>query len=143
MDAVVRVGIGVVVVQDGKVLLGQRKNSHGAGSWSLPGGHLEIGESFQECARREVFEETGLHVSDIIQGPTSNDIFLAEQKHYVTIVMVARGVQGTPRVCEPHKCSRWEWFAPNNLPSPLFLPLENCIKNGLDFQQYIRIGHTT
>ena len=58
-----RVGIGVVVMKDGRVLLGRRKGSHGAGEYAYPGGHLEHLESFAECAVREVREETGLEIS--------------------------------------------------------------------------------
>jgi ADP-ribose pyrophosphatase YjhB (NUDIX family) len=48
------VGLGVLVVRDGKVLVGQRRGSLGAGEYALPGGHLEHGEGFEECAAREV-----------------------------------------------------------------------------------------
>lgn len=45
-----QVGVGVLILRDGKVLLGRRKGSHGAGCWSAPGGHLEFGEVVEDCA---------------------------------------------------------------------------------------------
>ena len=51
------IGVAVIVVREGRVLLGKRKNAHGAGTWQFPGGHLEYGESIEDCARRELFEE--------------------------------------------------------------------------------------
>ena len=56
-----RVGVAVFVINEkGHVLVGKRIGSHGAGTLALPGGHLELHESFHECAARETFEETGL-----------------------------------------------------------------------------------
>lgn len=60
-----QVGVGVLILRDGKVLLGRRKGSHGAGCWSAPGGHLEFGEAVEDCALREALEETGLALSDM------------------------------------------------------------------------------
>ena len=60
-----KVGLGVMVVKDGKVLLGKRKGSHGQGEYAWPGGHMEYMESFEECAKREVKEETGIEIADI------------------------------------------------------------------------------
>jgi 8-oxo-dGTP diphosphatase len=62
MNPVVRVGIGVFVWKDGKFLMGKRLGSHGSGTWSIPGGHLEFDETWQQCAVREVLEETGLKI---------------------------------------------------------------------------------
>ena len=63
-----------------------RLGSHGSGSFALPGGHLELGESFEDCARREVLEETGLHLGAVWFETAINSIFSAES-HYVTIFM--------------------------------------------------------
>lgn len=128
-----KVGIGVIVIKDNQILLGKRKNAHGAGFWSPPGGHLEFGESFEECARRELLEETGLEIKDIIQRPITNDIFVPENKHYITISMITKYDQGQPQVLEPNKCEGWYWFEMNNLPSPLFLPFSNLLKQGFKF----------
>src|ERR1700756_2911768 len=89
-----QVGVGAIVVKDGKVLLGRRKGSHGEGSWSFPGGHLEFGESIEDCVRREVLEETGITLKNIRMGPFTNDIFEAEHKHYVTLFAVADYASG-------------------------------------------------
>ncbi len=62
-----KVGVGVIVVKEGKVLLLQRKNSHGSGTWCFPGGHLEYGESLEECAKREVLENNIPNCSETCQ----------------------------------------------------------------------------
>ncbi|WP_155486963.1 nucleotide triphosphate diphosphatase NUDT15, partial [Vibrio harveyi] len=62
MDKAVRVGVAAVIVREGRVLLGERIGSHGAHTWATPGGHLEWGESIEDCAKRETLEETGLVV---------------------------------------------------------------------------------
>ena len=56
------VGVGAVIVQDGKVLLVKRRYEPLAGRWSLPGGTLELGETLAEGVAREMREETGLEV---------------------------------------------------------------------------------
>lgn len=126
----VETGIGVIVLQKGKVLLGKRINSHGEGTWSFPGGHLEMFETWEECARREVFEEANLKVNSLKFVAVTNDIFQIEKKHYVTIFLIADSFEGILKVKEPDKCERWEWFEWDNLPSPLFLPIQNLIKQG-------------
>ena len=73
------VGVGVIVLRDGLVLLGERIGSHGSRTWALPGGHLEFGETVEQCAAREVREETGLELQDIKVGPYSSDLFASEQ----------------------------------------------------------------
>ena len=127
------IGIGVILIRNQKILLGKRRNAHGAGSWCCPGGHLEYGESFETCARREVREETGLEIENIRCGTFTNDLFTAEGKHYVTLFMLADCPRGTPRVREPEKCETWAWFSGKALPRPLFLPLENLLAAGLPF----------
>ena len=65
--------------------MGKRKGSHGEGTWSVPGGHLEFGETIENCAKREVYEETGLVITDVTVAGITNDIFSEEETHYITI----------------------------------------------------------
>lgn len=120
----VRVGIAVFVFKDGKFLMAQRHGAHGPGTWSVPGGHLEFGESFEETARREVKEETGLEITNIRFGAVTNDHFKSDQKHYVTIWMLSDWSAGTEEITEPDKCLAQQWHTFADLPSPLFAPWE-------------------
>jgi 8-oxo-dGTP diphosphatase len=122
------VGVGVFVRHNGKILLGKRRGSHGEGAWALPGGHLEFVEELFECVRREVLEETNLSVDRIAFGTATNDIFRAEHRHYVTLYMVCDYAGGELQTRETEKCERWQWFGWDELPRPLFLPLENLLK---------------
>lgn len=122
-----RIGVGVLIFRDGKILLGRRLGSHGEGDWSAPGGHLEFGETPQQCAAREVLEETGLILGATTLGPFTNDVFYSEQKHYVTLFVLAHAASGTPQRCEPEKCAGWQWFDPADLPQPLFAPLRSLL----------------
>jgi 8-oxo-dGTP diphosphatase len=122
------VGVGVIVIRNNKMLLGQRVNAHGNHTYNFPGGHLEFGESIETCAKREVLEETGLKVDKIIVGPFTNDIFKEENKHYVTIFALCESKTGEPKVMELEKCTGWDWYDWNHLPQPLFLPIQNLLK---------------
>ena len=123
-------GIGIVVVRDGKVLLLRRAGSHGAGTWSLPGGHLEHGETWEACARREVEEETGLRIQGIRFVGATNDVFSKEGKHYVTLFVQTEAIEGEPEIKEPHKATDMGWFSWESLPEELFLPLKNLRAQG-------------
>lgn len=129
-----RIGLGVLVFNhSNQILLGKRKNAHGASSWAPPGGHLEFGESLEECAIREVLEETDL----VIETPTfiaiTNDIFKEENKHYVSILMKANVDEyQVVQNLEPHKVEDWQWFSLQELPEHLFLPLKQ-LSSGLAY----------
>ncbi|XQF90743.1 nucleotide triphosphate diphosphatase NUDT15 [Pseudoalteromonas espejiana] len=127
MNNTVRVGVAVIIMRQNTILLGERKGAHGANTWATPGGHLEFGESVEHCAIREVCEETGLNVSKITKLDFTNDIFSAENKHYITLYVKADYEGGEPVLKEPNKCIQWRWCDINNLPSPLFTSLKNYL----------------
>lgn len=131
-----RVGIGVFVFKDGMFLMQKRQGSHGAGKWSVPGGHLEFGESFEDTAHREVKEETGIEITNIRFGAVTNDLFIDEHKHYVTIWMLCDWKSGEVKNMEPDKCTAQEWHTFEDLPSPLFLPWNQLFKS--EFLESVR-----
>src|ERR1700722_4688019 len=94
-----RVGGGVFVFKDGKTLLGKRKGSHGASQWAPPGGHLEFGEEVEECATRELAEETGLKASSVKMAFWTNDM-MDQNKHYVTLCTIVDQFEGEPQLLE-------------------------------------------
>ncbi len=125
-----KVGLGVYIRKDGKILLGKRKNTHGAGTWSAPGGHLEMNETWEECAKRETLEETGLEIENVRFMTATNDVFPDVGKHYITLAMAADWKSGEPQNREPEKCEGWDWFAWDELPEPLTIYFANFIKTG-------------
>lgn len=132
------VGVAVFVIKEGKFLIGKRKSALAYGTLALPGGHLEFGESFEECARREVFEETGIQIKNIIRATITNDLFVQENKQYITIFMVAEYDSGIVQTCEPDKCEGWDWVAWKEMPlESAMLSLKNLTKEGFDLQNYL------
>lgn len=113
------VGVGVMIVRDGRVLLHRRKGSHGAGEYSFPGGHLEHLESFEDCARREVREECGIEIANVRFQFLSN-VRTYAPKHYVHVGLIADWAAGEPQVLEPDRVESWGWYDPAELPEPLF-----------------------
>jgi 8-oxo-dGTP diphosphatase len=127
-----KVGVAVCIINNNKILLGNRINYHGNNTWAFPGGHLEFSESFEECSIREVKEETSIDIKNIRFLSITNDVFKKEKKHYITIFMVADYFSGEVKIMEPNKCREWKWFNWNNLPQPLFLPIKNLIKQKIN-----------
>jgi 8-oxo-dGTP diphosphatase len=116
------VGVAVFVWKDGKFIMGQRIGTHGKNTWSIPGGHLEMSETIEEAAEREVMEETGMKVQNIRFLAITNDIFPATNKHYVSIWVEADWSEGEPVVNEPDTYVKFQWKDFQNLPTPLFEP---------------------
>lgn len=129
-----KVGIGVLVLKNKKVLLTKRKRAHGSGEWTCPGGHLEFGESIEECARRECKEEAGIEIKNVKFIRLSN--LKKYDKHYMDIGIMAEWASGRPKRMEPGKSGNWDWYDMENLPRPLFGAIEQtleALKTGRNF----------
>jgi 8-oxo-dGTP diphosphatase len=139
--SVVRVGVAAMVVRGGKVLVGKRlSKTHGDCTYQFPGGHLELGESWAECAARETLEETDLDIPAAAFKfvTATNDVFEPNDKgtkgrHYVTVYMRCELADDDTRVAvsaEPDKCEFWKWFGWKDYPSPRFLGTQLLIDTG-------------
>jgi ADP-ribose pyrophosphatase YjhB (NUDIX family) len=92
------IGVGAVVIENGKILLVKRAFDPGAGKWSVPGGLVELGEKLSEACAREAEEETGLRVQvlelinvfDMIEKEDSGKI----KYHYVLVEFLVKPVSG-------------------------------------------------
>jgi len=142
MEPRVGAGIGIIIIRNGKVLLGRRTEDvskgttelHGEGTWTLPGGKLQFHESFEVAARREIEEETGIYAKKLEVISVTND--MVPDKHFVTIGLLCRDFEGEPKVMEPEEITEWRWFDFNDLPKPIFSPSEKLIRNYLTKKFY-------
>ncbi|BAW18976.1 hypothetical protein [Ralstonia phage RP12] len=127
----VKVGVAVLVVRNNRVLLGRRIGSHGAGTWGLPGGKPEAGETTVACGARELTEETSMEAGIVRETQvTTRDFFKETSTCWETHFVEAYFVKGEPVVCEPNKCVVWGWFEWDKLPENLFPPLRSLVEKG-------------
>ena len=127
------VGFGVMILKDGKVLLGKRNDDpekassalHGEGTWTMPGGKLHFGETFEQGAQREVMEETGIKTNRMKLISLANNI--VPDAHFVTVGFLCDDFSGEPEVMEPEEITEWQWFDTNNLPKPIFPPSQEVL----------------
>ena len=139
-NGIVKVGFGVMLLREGKVLLGKRHDDpekadsdlHGAGTWTMPGGKLHFGETFEEGAMRETLEEIGIKIEEkkLKVISVSND--MVEDAHFITLGFLCEDFDGEARVLEPDEITKWQWFDLDDLPTPLYFPSEKILKNYQD-----------
>lgn len=113
-----------------EVLLSRRLAGYGKGAYSLPGGKLRPDESVQECAARELFEETTLVIRQ--SRPVSLHITRLPGKPRVLSVSVLAECEGEPKLREPYENTGWSWFDLDSLPHPLFEPTRIAIDDYLN-----------
>ena len=125
-----KVGVAVLVLKGEAVLVGKRRAGTGPGTWSVPGGLIDFGETFEECAARELREETGLTVRRSSFVTAASDVMPQYGDHSVTVWMYAAEWSGELRNASPEEHSTWEWRTWSDLPRPLYPSLENFVSSG-------------
>ncbi len=140
MQNTIKVGIGVMILDGDKILLGHRATNkvdtggiYETDCWTLPGGKQEYNETFFEGAKREVKEETNLDVDQLELFGAADDI--QPDRHYITMHVIARSFSGDLKVMEPKKEDKWRWFPLDNLPNNLYTPSEKFINTYLESQK--------
>jgi 8-oxo-dGTP diphosphatase len=137
-DKIIKVGCEGIIEDSGKILLGLRKNCYGAGSWGLPGGHMEFGEKATKTLQRELKEEIGVdfEISDFNLISLADDSSPGVDSHHVHISFSVKYDGQEIKLMEPEKCEEWKFFDKNNLPENIFSSHINIIKNYLNNKIY-------
>ena len=115
--SVPRVGVGAITIHEGRILLVERGVEPSRGLWAIPGGTLKLGETLQECAAREILEETGIsikvgaciYVFDFFERDDSGKI----KFHFVIVDFAAEYISGEPKGADDAEDARW--VAPEEL----------------------------
>jgi len=139
-----KVGVGVLILKDNKILLGHRHEDakkasselHGEGTWTMPGGKLDFQELLIDGAIREVFEEIGIELKkeDLKVLCVQDDI--VPDKHFITVGFLCQNFAGEPKVMEPDEITEWDWFSFDCLPKKVYQPSEKMIKAFLNNKIY-------
>lgn len=120
----------MIIKKGSKILLGKRGRVFGEGSWAFPGGHLEVGERVEDCARRELKEEVGIEPRKISLIRILNDFknLEGQEKQYIRFTFLVEDFSGEIINKEPEKCEGWQWFDLANLPEPIFIGHQKVLK---------------
>ena len=131
-----RVAVGAIVFNENRVLLVQRGKPPAEGIWAIPGGSVKLGETLQQAAEREIYEETGVTIRAREPAYTFESIQRDEtgavRFHYVIVDLIADYVDGTPKAADDALDARW--LSVNEIQSvKLSEPTRNLLKEQFNF----------
>jgi len=127
---ILMVGAGVLLVDESNRLLMMKRSDNDC--WGIPGGSLEPGEEVESAAKREIFEETGLEVGEILlfgvfSGPELYYKYPnGDEVYNVTIAYISRDWHGEMRLNDEH--TEWRWFTADEIPDDLSPPIKPVIE---------------
>lgn len=114
------------------MLLIRRSNAPAQGFWSPPGGHLEYGESLQQCAIRKAWEEARVTITHPVFRAITNEVFEEDRQHALTVWMEGTYVSGEPTRSSPPILAAIGWFPWDALPEPLVVSFEHLLTGQCD-----------
>lgn len=124
------VGCGAFIINDKDELLLQLRNKAPEREyWSIPGGKVELFETFEKAVKREVKEETGVDVEVIRLLGICDHIIKNEEKHWVSPSFLCKMVMGEPRIMEPTKHLDMKWFSLDELPEKITITTQDAVKH--------------
>lgn len=123
----------ITTEQEPKVLLIQRGNEPYKGHWAFPGGFMDMDETTEQCAIRELEEETGLQVSEVKQIGAYSRVDRDPRGRTITVAYLAR-IANAEEVNGQDDAAKAEWFPINNLP-PLAFDHEDIMKDSIELLQ--------
>jgi len=126
------VGVAVIIQQQRRILIGRRIKPPMSSSWQLPGGWLRMSESPEQAIERQLLQFKGMKFESPRFVSYSNNVFNS-QVHSVSLYFMTRCSNANQlQLNENRQCSEWVWAEWNNLPQPLFLPLQLLKQSGFD-----------
>lgn len=127
-----RIGVALIIKQNGRVLLGRRHNDPMPGSWQLPGGWLHTGESPEQAVQRQLKGFPGL-LAGVSQFVTYTNNVFDQQTHtvslYFMITCMTKDQYKPGKHADLLDCFWADW---TDLPQPLFLPLQLLKQSGFN-----------
>ncbi len=128
------VGVGILLVKNGKILLGKRSPDpsktalHGENTWTLPGGKVRFGERLIDACFREVLEETGIRINKERLRRISITEEILPDAHFITFGYVCDDFEGEAKIMESDEIIEWRWFKIDELPEDLYTPSKKIIE---------------